>query len=873
MGSKEDSQLGAPNETTSRSSPRGLSPAAYQAAFATIIIVALAMRIAMLADFLSSNPIARSVGGDAGVHWEAAGRIANGQLIDDQPFLGAPLYPYLLAVIRFTGGGLSTVYVVQLIVHLATAGMIGVLAERKFGRIVALAAMAVFLALEEPAFLSNRVLPSTVQLFLVAATLLAADRFARLGGMRRAIQTGAATGLLALIYPPAMLVVLMLPPWMWLRSRRARPAAETSDSTPAAPSQAGRMASMGPRDGLVCGVAAWAVGGLVILPATLHNWAACGELIPITSHVGITFRQGNAPGATGVYTRVPGVSEFRKKMHRDTARVYAEQTGREGSYHEIDRFFLSEGIGYLAADPVRSLRIIGRKAYWFVTGRHYSDIYFPSLERKDGWGSLLVLAPLPTVWLIGPTLAGFWIWRRGGSFHALDWALLLLPFIVVVAFWYSPRYRLPVLPIASIASVSALVTACRATTRGERHWATVGGVFVLLSASVATGPLNAAIHFDRAEEYRPRYEYNRGQAYARLGDYEEALDHFTTADQLAQDQPVVLAAVAGAFTELDRLGEAEQAARRLLEIDPDHPAGWRLLGGVHLRRGAWDPAERAFLQALEIDAEDADAHFGAWLALSRLDRQDAALAHLANAVRLDPANAAAAGEYGLYLAEQGHLVEAVPHLQRATRYAPDQPETHFNLGEVLLRLGRVVEAATCFRRVLYLDPDHTKARRRFADIEAGRVPGPASTVSLYTQIEQNPGAAHLYSELAGKLYSRGRPEEAVEVLRRAVERADDRTTVSLELAWLLSTLPAESIRNGPEAVELTKAVIDQLEDPPPEFLDVLAAALAECGRFDEAVREAERAAALAAETGREELAEVIRQRLDNYRTRQPYRRR
>ena len=54
-------------------------------------------------------------------------------------------------------------------------------------------------------------------------------------------------------------------------------------------------------------------------------------------------------------------------------------------------------------------------------------------------------------------------------------------------------------------------------------------------------------------------------------------------------------------------------------------------------------------------------------------------------------------------------------------------------------------------------------------------------------------------------------------------------------AWLLATSPNESARNGKEAVELALKAVKLRDNP--DHRDVLAAAFAEAGQFDDAVRE------------------------------------
>ncbi len=867
----------------------------YAVIFVCILALALAARVAMLADFVRSNPVAGMPDGDAAVYWEMAGRIAAGDWIDDKPFLSVPLYPYALAIVRALGGGLTTVYILQLFIHLATGGLLAHLTTQKFGRPAGLMALGVFVLLQEPAFLSTRLLPSTLQLLLVTGTLLAAQRFWIHRTLSDAAVVGVTTGLLALIYPPAMVLVPLLLPWMTLmRAADSDSCGGPRGLKPAARWHRGRS--------LPCGALAFGMACLTILPATWHNFKACGEFIPITAHAGITFRQGNAPGSDGTYTAIEGVSPARKKMHLDTARVYTSRTQRDGSYGQISRYFLGQGLDYLASDVGRAFSLATRKLYWFLTGRHYSDVYYPSLEQRDGWVNLLFLSPLPTAWLMGPAVVGLIGWGRGRhsnrkqgphAFHAMDWALLILPILIVMAFWYSPRYRLPALPMLVVASAAAVAGVWHARARAS---GSVWGVPVaLFAASIATGPINSAIGFDRSADVRPHYESNRGHVYAQLGQYDSALERFIKSDRLLPDQPLVLAAMAESYTRLSRFGEAERTCERLLELDPDSVTTWVARGSLHFARGEWSEARDAFERCLRIDLQNPEAHWGMWLTLSKGDRPEEGVRYLEQVVRLDPNHAAAASEYGIWLAthlptrtreEAGDRQDqAEYYLRRARRLSPDQPEAHFNLGMMLMEARRVEEAGACFRDALRLNPAYLQAQRALDGIarrsaEATRPPGRStsygkppteSIAALQRQIELRPEDASSYSRLAGLLYARGDAEQAAGVLRKAVARAEHTNTVAVELAWLLSTSPDDGVRNGKEAVGLVLEVLGRIPEPAPEYLDVLAAALAETGQFDRANREAQRAATIATQQGHDDLAETIRRRADLYKSHRPFR--
>ena len=91
------------------------------------------------------------------------------------------------------------------------------------------------------------------------------------------------------------------------------------------------------------------------------------------------------------------------------------------------------------------------------------------------------------------------------------------------------------------------------------------------------------------------------------------------------------------------------------------------------------------------------------------------------------------------------------------------------------------------------------------------------------------------------------------------------------LAWDLSVHEFRKPPANADAVALAEAVCRRTGYRRPGFLDTLAAAYANVGRFDEAVRTAERALNLANAAGQKPLARQIQQRLDLYRAQRPLR--
>jgi hypothetical protein len=89
----------------------------------------------------------------------------------------------------------------------------------------------------------------------------------------------------------------------------------------------------------------------------------------------------------------------------------------------------------------------------------------------------------------------------------------------------------------------------------------------------------------------------------------------------------------------------------------------------------------------------------------------------------------------------------------------------------------------------------------------------------------------------------------------------------------LATTPNDIERDGVLAVAIAERVYyhEAVGDKSATALDVLAAAYAEVGRFDDAVTKANLAVAAAAEAKDEQFLTAVKARLEGYRAKKPYR--
>jgi len=103
----------------------------------------------------------------------------------------------------------------------------------------------------------------------------------------------------------------------------------------------------------------------------------------------------------------------------------------------------------------------------------------------------------------------------------------------------------------------------------------------------------------------------------------------------------------------------------------------------------------------------------------------------------------------------------------------------------------------------------------------------------------------LHTHLADTYGKLGNAKESVKHLRNILLIDPNAQSTRKQLAWLLATSDDESVRDGEKGVEMATKLSEEANWEDCLVVDTLAAALAEVGRFDEAVRREQQAIRLA----------------------------
>jgi Zn-dependent protease with chaperone function/Tfp pilus assembly protein PilF len=178
---------------------------------------------------------------------------------------------------------------------------------------------------------------------------------------------------------------------------------------------------------------------------------------------------------------------------------------------------------------------------------------------------------------------------------------------------------------------------------------------------------------------------------------------------------------------------------------------------------------------------------------------------------------------------------ALAMLERKAGEWSANEEVHGILGTILLEQGRYAEARDLLRKQLERSPDDPEILNILAGLYATAPPpyaDPPAALDLALKAARLLPEPHVTATLAQAYYANGRYAEALETMRKQLERSPDDPQILNNLAWMYATSPA------PYAVP--RAALDLAQKaarllPEPYVLDTLAEAYYANGLYAEAL--------------------------------------
>ena len=456
-----------------------------------------------------------------------------------------------------------------------------------------------------------------------------------------------------------------------------------------------------------------------------------------------------------------------------------------------------------------------------------------------------------------------------------------------------------------------------ASRRGEAH----GALGMLLLA--ADYPDAAGRCLRNATRLAPgefRWPYYLGHVHIRLGDLDRAVESFERALTIEPDDLAALVWLVHVHVDLDQPAEAERLLARAWASHPGTPALLYQGGRASLAARDYAAAVERLEEALRLNPAATVIHYPLAMAYRGLGDLDRTRVHLDRSGARSDGRGAEGGvlsdplmaeiytllrspqshrDLGLQAAERGDWREAARQFTLGARMAPENPVMRLNLGTALIRAGDAPAALTQLEAAASLDPGFAaphflvgtllersgrdaEAIERFrmaADADASMSAARLRLGDALRRTGRFEAALPHYRQVQGEqarfgeamaLVRLGRHREALRVLDAAAERYPAEPSFLHARARLLAAAPDDGLRDGARALALVEGLVTDGYRTA-GVAETMAMALAELGRFAEAVEWQGRAMQVAAGAGQSAVARGMSANLALYQRNEPCR--
>jgi len=347
--------------------------------------------------------------------------LAAGNVFQAQVFFKPPLYAYLLSWLYEAGFSMTGVLILQMLVGSVTVLLTFAVGRLVFTPRIAFGGALITALLPILPFFETQLLGETWTTPLTLGALLLVLRV--VNGKTKAegrtqFFAGLLMGLAALGRPNLMLLIVAVAAWQWWWGRSGN-----------------RVVSPGSIGLLLAGFL------LAVSPATIHN-LKYGEFSMISANLGSNLVAGNSDTADGVSAIPVGVLW-------DDLQLQSKQAGADDPA-QASRYLTERALKWMAANPGRTLTLVGKKALLLVNAQEGRNNINPVWFAKED-GVFLLARWWPATWLMLPVailgLAYFRRWRPGGNL--LLWVVLVQA-AAILPFFVNARFRLPLLPLLAL---------------------------------------------------------------------------------------------------------------------------------------------------------------------------------------------------------------------------------------------------------------------------------------------------------------------------------------------------------------------------------------------------------------------------------------
>ena len=407
-----------------------------------------------------------------------------------------------------------------------------------------------------------------------------------------------------------------------------------------------------------------------------------------------------------------------------------------------------------------------------------------------------------------------------------------------------------------------------------------------------------------------RWPYYLAHLYRLRGELTKAAMFFETTLRLQADDVAALVWLGGIYLAQGRPEAAEPVLTKALTVRPQTGAALFGLGRVALAKKDYAGAVKYLEQALAQDQiassihyplatayrglgdiEKAESHLRqrgqvdpvppdplmselngllqSALAYERLgenalDKKEwqAAIAYLRKGVEIAPNNASVRHRLGTALYLSGDAVGAAQQFEEVVRQSPDFAKGRYSLGVLMMSSGRERDAIEQLSAAVKYDPRYVEGRLRLAEVlrRGGRL---QDALSHYEQVMViAPRDAEARFGVAITFIRLRRYQDARDRLTEGMRDYPTQPAFARALARLLAAAPDDRVRDGRQAMAMTKQLLAQQQTV--DLAETMAMALADLGQFQQAATLQREVIAAASKAGYRDVVKQLAENLARY---------
>lgn len=613
---------------------------------------------------IESFPLFYQLASDSRRYDDWARQIAAGDWLGRGVFYQAPLYPYFLGVLQaMLGHDLWLIRVIQILLGAVACGFLYLAGKTFFSRNAGIAA-ALILSVYAPAIFFDGLIQKTVMDNFFMTLILA---FLGMAAVRphwtKWLGIGMILGLLGLTRENALILMLVIPVWVWIQFRQH------------------------PLKLRLTWMAVFLAGVyLVLFPVGFRNLKMGGEFKWTTSQFGANFYIGNNPSANGRYAPLKSGHADPDFERQDAADLAEQAVGHSLLPGEVSAYWFRRALDYIRAQPLDWLKLMWKKWLMVWNARELEDADDIYLYQTGSW-ILKFLGCVSHFGLLAP-LAAMGIvltWKDRRKLWLLHLLLMTFAFSVAV-FYIFGRYRFPMVPVLSLFAGSGLIEGYALIQARKLRPVFTGVAAGLIAFAFVQWPI-----LGRPTASSAAYS-NLGNALSKEGRFAEAVKIYEQALRLDPTDAVAHYNLGNVLIAQDKLNEAVRHFQEAVRIYPDYAEAHSNLGAAFASQSDFENAVREFRRALELSPSLAEARYNLGKILAKQGHPEEALDQFQKTLELNPNASEVHLQMGRVLAVQGYFDKAIHQFQEALRIQPESAEAHANLSQILALTGKKDEA-------------------------------------------------------------------------------------------------------------------------------------------------------------------------------------